>query len=98
MPGAMVAARILKAIFEDEEWRTVPLREIARHTRIPEVTVRRHHEKLSASVAQIAKPAKRKVKRKGKTYEMDTGAIGKPPATTAGRRCGRSPTSSTREA
>jgi hypothetical protein len=61
-------ARTLKAIFDDAEWRTIPLREIAQHTRIPEITVRRHHEKLSASVAQIAKPATRTVTRGGTSY------------------------------
>jgi hypothetical protein len=85
-------ARILKAIFDDEAWRAVPLREISRHTRIPETTVRRSYSKrfgasalaaASAQVAQIApKPAVRTVTRGGSTYGMDTGAIGrgKPPA------------------
>ena len=78
-------ARILKAIFEDTEWRAIPLREISRHTRIPFETVRRHHEKIAASdpVVQIDKPVTRTVNRGGTTYTMDVGAIGgksKPPA------------------
>jgi hypothetical protein len=59
----------------------VPLREIARHTRIP-VTVQRHHEKYAASVppGQMAKakPKKRKVKRGKQTYEKHVASS--PPA------------------
>jgi hypothetical protein len=79
-------ARILKAIFADAEWRTIPLREIARHTRIPKSTVADYHERHCTSVrpGQIAKPAARTVTRGGTSYTMDTGAIGKakapPPA------------------
>ena len=66
-------ARILRAIFEDTEWRTTPIAEIARHTRIPESTVRWHYNKTASSqVAKIAKPTARTVTRGGKSYTMDT--------------------------
>lgn len=52
-------ACILKTIFADAEWRTIPINQIAKHTRIPETSVRRHHERYVASspMAKIAKPA-----------------------------------------
>lgn len=73
-------ARILTAIFEDAEWQAIPLREIARHTRVPLTTVHRYHDKHVASVPpeQIAEPVTRTVIRGGTTYDMDTSAIGKP--------------------
>lgn len=83
-------ARILKTIFEDAEWRTIPINRIAKHTRIPLTTVHRHHEKYAASFPpeKIAKPATRTVTRGGQTYEMDTGRIGRrqPPASAPKRR------------
>ena len=41
----------------------MPLREIARHVKVDDRTVRRHHEKVSAALPQIPKPAKRAVTR-----------------------------------
>ena len=69
-------ARILRRIFEDEEWSKTPLREIARHVRVSDTTVQRHRDKLSATSLQIEKPPPRTVTRSGKTYEMDSAKIG----------------------
>lgn len=77
--------RILRAIFADEEWAAIPLREIARHTRIAYATVHDHFKRLSDRADQIAKPATRTVTRGGKSFEMDTTGIGKTPPPAKGK-------------
>lgn len=68
-------AQILKRIFTDEKWVETPDSEIASHTGIPRRTINRHRDAHLGQMAKI-ESGKRKVKRNGTTYKMNTGNIG----------------------
>jgi len=75
-------ATILEKIFSDENWSQKSDYEVAEHTGIPRSTVQRHKERHLAQTGQIDS-GEREVTRNGKTYQMNTGNIGraKSPAT-----------------
>jgi hypothetical protein len=55
-----------RALVTKDEWRAIPLNQIAKHTRIPKSAVRWHRNKMpSSQVAKIEKPAARTVTRGG---------------------------------
>jgi len=60
----------------DAEWGGWSDREVARRCGVSHVTVLNIRHELSVKNEQIQKPTTRKVSRNGKTYEMDTTAIG----------------------
>lgn len=68
--------RILKKIFADPEWKSISLREIARHTGIPLTTV--HRFQASVPLEQmVQREPSRTVTRNGTTYTQNTANIGK---------------------
>lgn len=69
-------ATILEKIFSDENWSQKSGYEVAEHTGIPRSTVQLHKERHLAQTGQIDS-GEREVTRNGKTYQMNTGNIGR---------------------
>lgn len=71
--------KIAERVYKDPEWNKTPLIEIARHTGIPETTIRRWFRDFDASspLEKIEKPAVRLATRNGTTYEVNTANIGR---------------------
>lgn len=75
--------RAVMTLLHDDEWKSQPIRWMARQCAVSEGFVHKLQKELSVHGEQI-KPDDRTVTRNGTTYTMNTGAIGKREPTTNG--------------
>ena len=68
--------RVVTRLLEDDEWSSWADREIARHCGVSNTLVSKIRRELSVNGAQMEE-SKRRVRRGGKTYQMDTDGIGR---------------------
>ncbi len=83
-------AHILKMMFADDQWAAKSDSDIAKHAGIPRRTVYDHRQRYLGESAKID-PGQREVTRNGKTYQMNTGNIGRaksPPRPGSARKPG----------